>query len=235
LAFESDVIRDVYRNCGLPPQKVLPLTIVVPAIHEALKFYWADLELSDRNFTLKPWIFLPTDQEMAVSPALAFGKPAIAEIATDSSETDWNSIDIVDFQDLELFEREGQRAVAFFGSPTRLRFSFDPTVTAQRVKVSYDEILLEPQAIDAQIAALPAYYIPMVGARAALDCMADVVERDPSREAAIQIREARLIKRLEEWDKKFENWCATPNQQGPTTRPAFNRGRSGWGRVGRII
>jgi hypothetical protein len=224
----------VYVNCGLPAQRILPLTLVIPKLHEALRFYWADLELSDRNWTLKPWIFSPTAQEMAVSASLAFGKPALAEIATDSTETDWNPIDIVDIQDLELYEREGKRGVAIFGDPKRLKFSWDPTISSQRVKISYDEILPEPQAIDTQIAALPEYYIPMVAARVALDCMADIIDRDPSRAAAIEVREGRLTVRLAEWERKWDNWRATPDQQAPMTRPAFNRNRNGWARGGWI-
>ena len=131
---------------------------------------------------------------------------------------------------LETFEDSGARAVAFFGTPARMRFSWNPSLDPRRLRVSYDETQRDPNAIDQQLSTLPDYYIGMVAARVSLDCIPDLMDKTPEREKSLEIRAARLTTKLVEWEKKWEWKTNDRHQQGSTTRPAFNRGRSGWGR-----
>lgn len=235
MALETEIIREVFVALGMPAQRILPLTVVVPRIHEALRFYNAGLELSTQNQTIKVSApFVVTGIEMAVPASWAFGDAAIVEIAADDAETDWDQVRIVNLDALEIFEQAGQQAVAFFGAPSRMRFSWDPSLETRRIRISYDEVVADPQAIDATLVTLPDYYIGMVGARVALDCIPDLMDRAPDREKALDIRMARLSVRLAEWEKKWESKVNDKHQQGHTSRPAFNRGRDGWGRAGRF-
>lgn len=232
MALETEIIREVYVALGMPAQRILPLTVVTPRIHEALRYYNAGLELSTQNQTIKVSApFVANAIEMAVPAGWLFGEAAIVEIATDNAETDWDSVQIVNLDALETFEELGTRAVAFFGTPSRMRFSWDPTQDARRLRVSYDEVIRDPQTVDAAILALPNYYIGMVAARAGLDCIADLMEKAPEREKALDIRGARLTVKLGEWEKKWDSKVNDKHQQGHTSRPAFNRGRAGWGRA----
>jgi hypothetical protein len=231
LALEIEIIREVFVALGMPAQRILPLTVVSPRIHEALRYYNAGLELSTQNQTIKVSApFSATAIEMAVPASWAFGEAAIVEIAADDAETDWDQIQIVNLDALETYEQSGQRAVAFFGAPSRMRFSWDASLETRRLRVSYDEVVADPQALDAALGTLPDYYIGMVAARVSLDCIPDLMDKAPEREAALGIRAARLTVRLAEWEKKWDWKVNDKHQQGHTSRPAFNRGRSGWGR-----
>lgn len=232
MALETEIIREVYVALGMPAQRILPLTVVTPRIHEALRFYNAGLELSTRNQTIKvSEPFSATAIEMALPAAWLFAEAAIVEIAANDIETDWNPIQIVNLDALGTFEQSGQRAIAFFGAPPRMRFSWDPSQDSRRLRVSYDEIVSDPEAIDAALRTLPDYYIGMVAARVALDCIADLMEKAPEREKALDVRGARLTVKLYEWEKKWDSKVNDKHQQGHTSRPSFNRGRSGWGRA----
>jgi hypothetical protein len=231
LALETEIIREVIVNCGMPSQRLLPLTVITPRIHEALRFYNAGLELSTHNQTIKVSApFVATGIEMAVPTSWAFGDAALAEIAADGAETDWNPIRIVNLDALETFEHSGERAIAFYGTPARMRFSWDPSLDPERIRISYDEVFSDPQAVDVQIDTLPDYYIGMVAARVSLNCIPDIMDKAPEREGALTIRAQRLTIRLDEWEKKWEWKTNDKHQQGSTQRPAFNRNRAGWGR-----
>lgn len=231
MALETEIIREVYIGCGMPPQRILPLTVVTPRIHEALRFYNAGLELSTANATVKVSApFLPTGVDMTVPTSWAFGDPAMVEIAADGAETDWNPVRIVNLDALETFEQSGERAIAFYGAPAKMRFSWDPSLDPSRVRITYDETISDPQAVDALLDTLPDYYIGMVAARVCLDCIPDMMDKAPEREAALAIRADRHSTRLKEWEKKWEWKTNDKHQQGSTQRPAFNRNRSGWGR-----
>jgi hypothetical protein len=217
----------VFVLLGLPAQRILPLTIVIPQLHAALSYYHAGLELSSNDQTIKTSEpFSPTDIEIPVPASWAFGDPAIVEIATDSDETDWDPIQIVSRDMLETFEQSGTMAVCFFGTPARMRFSWDPTQDSRRIRILYDEILSDPQAIDSDISTIPDYFVPMVAARVALDCLADVLERAPEREASLAVRGERLLTRLREFEKLWDAKRLGPKKQGVTFRPAFNRNRT---------
>lgn len=216
----------------MPSQRVLPLLKVQSYTNQNLRLYHADLELSNQDLTVKPWTFLPTGKDMAVSASLSFGDVALAEIAVDTAETDWQPIEVVDLDELEQFKQAGQFAIALYGTPRRMRFSWDPTLDPRRVRINYDEIQPDPQ-FEGQVATIPSYYATMVACRNAVDCIADILEKTPANEAALMIRMARVSKRLEEFEARWQTKIYAGNKEGRHLRGAFNRGRSGWGRRGR--
>lgn len=233
MALETEIIRDLYVNLGMPPQRVLPLTVVTVFIHAALKYYNAGLELSTQNALLKVSApFLPSGIEMAVPQSWLFGDAAIAEIAKDSAETDWDPLHIVNLDVLEDAKDSGELAVSFFGTPQRMRFSWNPQQDSRRIRVSYDETQADPTAVDQLLSTLPDYYVPMVAAHVGLDCLPDVMDKWPEREKTLEIRGSRLSVKLVEWERKWDWKQNDHHQQGQTRRGAFNRNRSGWARSG---
>jgi hypothetical protein len=233
LALETEIIRDVYVNLGMPPQRVLPLTGVTVFIHAALKFYNAGLELSTQNALFKASApFVPTGIEMALPNSWLFGDAGLVEIAANSIETDWDLVHIVNLDVLEAAKDAGELAVSFFGTPTRMRFSWDPSQDSRRLRVTYDETVADPTGPDQLLRGLPDYYVPMVAARVSLDCIPDLMDKMPAREKSLEIRSGRLTMKLVEWERKWDWKTQDKHQQGQTQRGAFNRNRSGWARSG---
>jgi hypothetical protein len=233
LALETEIIRDVYVNLGMPPQRVLPLIGVTVLIHAALKYYNAGVELSTQNALIKVSApFLATGIEMPLPNSWLFGDAALVEIASNVTETDWDLVHIVNLDVLEAAKDAGELAVSFFGSPTRMRFSWDPTQDTRRLRVSYDETVADPAAVDQLLRGMPDYYVPMVAARVSLDCVPDLMDKMPAREKSLEIRGSRLSVKLAEWERKWDWKVQDKHQQGQTKRGAFNRNRSGWARSG---
>ena len=127
MATVSEILANVYNYVNRPDQDRLSLGLVLPFLLDSINFYSVDLEISDENWLLKSFSFTPTAQIEYVN-APGFSLPVSMEIRTTSStsDTDWESINIANASDVQNMGRDGQRAVAFFGSPTQLRWSFDP-------------------------------------------------------------------------------------------------------------
>lgn len=231
MALESDVIRSVYVNLGLPPQRVLPLTVVLPKIHEQLKFRGVQSKLSDQNYKLAvspP--FIPDGRDIAVPNGWAFerGAEAIVEVLVDETSDVWDAIEIVNKADLDVYEQSGRLAVAFYGhNPARMAFSWDPALAGHQLRVSYDETQADPATIDTKIF-LPDGFAPLVGVCVALECIPDLIEAGWKDADALDRRAAMLLAKKAEWQEewKFERFSSA--QQGATQRLPFNRNRPGW-------
>lgn len=212
----------------MPSQRELPLTIVYPEINKALRFYGAQAALSDQNLTLKIWgPFSPTDKDMAVSTALNFSDAGIVEILVDEANNIWDPVDIVNKADLAPYEHSGRPAVAFYGTPKRMCFSWDPVADQSRIRVSYDETV--PDVATPQSAIfLPEYFAPMVGVRVARPCIAYILKVSPDKKESLDLRLSLLTEEKSEWEAEWKIKRFTSEQQGATRRLPFNRNRPGW-------
>lgn len=231
MALESDVIRSVYLNLGIPPQRVLPLSIVLPKIREELRFRGAQTKLSDQNYQLKVSAgFIPAGKDIAVPAGWSFtpGAAAMVEVLVSASDDNWDPVEIVNKADLESYERSGQLAVAFYGNnPARMCFSWDPLEGGDQVRVSYDETVFDPATITTAVF-MPEAFVPMVGVCVALKCLPDLADKDWKSVEVLNRRETHLIAQKAQWEEEWKMERFTSQQQGATQRLAFNRNRPGW-------
>lgn len=216
-------------NCGMPPQRVLPLTVVIPRIHKALRFYGVQANNSDQNYAVKVWgPFVPNGVDIEVDAALPFGNAAMVEVLVDQAQQLWDPIDIVNLTDLATYSHSSFAACAFYdNNPRRIRFSWNPGADGDQVRVTYDTVIPDPATPDTRLF-LPEYFTPMVGVRVSIDCVPDILLNDPARRESLLLRLELLGAEKQEWEKEWDIDRFTSPQQGATSRLPFNHNRPGW-------
>jgi hypothetical protein len=235
----GEIIRDLYINLGQVSQDVLGLGVTIPLVYQANAFYNKDLESSDQNWFVQKAEFYPRSMDEEVSGWATqgpFGTQVKVEVRESQGGTPdldtWLDVPDVNLANLNAMARDGVRACSFYGTPRRVRFSWDVRERPDFMRVWYEPTV--PDFTDlSQRPKLPDYYHSMISHRASLKALPHLLtlhgdEVPPAVVAFVKLQSETLRAELSEWEAAFKEWRTTPRQQARTRIPGFHRRRAGY-------
>lgn len=222
----SELLSGTYDYLGRPNQDTLSIGLVLPLLLDSIKFYLIDLQITDENYLLTSQVFVPIDRDSLVT-ATGFSVPVSVEIrdVNSDTETDWQAIPILNATDLALASRDAGKGVAFYGTPTRIRFSFDPIEDWEiEARLWYEPLSREPEAF-ADSPNMSQAFHSMIKIRAALLCIPLMSKADESPLVTT------LSTQLAQWERKWNSWINIDRNAIPIQKRDFRgpRGRGDWG------
>lgn len=223
MANVSELLSRIFDYLGRPTQDQLSLGKVLPFLLDSVQFYGVDLQLSNENFLLRSHTFTPTTKEHLVT-ADSFSVPVSVEIrdASSTNESDWQGIMIANATDVQDTAKDGIVAVAFYGTPPSMRWSFDPAEDIQiECKLWYEPLIEEPSTLAASPQISQAFH-SMVAIRTALLCSPHLKGGE---ETANQLT-ATLTTQLAQWEGKWKLWVLLDRNARPIQRRDFRGSRA---------
>lgn len=180
-------------------------------INQVARMMMREARLGDQNQYLQFKKLSSPGREQIVGSILDPNSICTVEIQSDQTSDSRIDIDIVSRTDLNIKEQNGQRAVARFGSPTRLRFSWDPSLSNDTVYVGY-EALPEDATDRTSIPNLPESFHDCLQYRSA----ALVRETLMGKECG-QV----FLDTMERVEGQWSQWCKRDAEERPTVKPGF--------------
>ncbi len=211
----SELLSRTSDYLGRPTQDKLSLGKILPFLLDSINFYGVDLQLSDENWLLKSHTFTPSSKDHLVTVA-DFSVPVSVEIRDVEStiESDWQGILIANASDVQDMGRDGEKTVAFYGTPARMRWSFDPTEVPVECKLWYEPLLEEPSALTSSPQISQAFH-SMAAIRTALLCAPHLGLADPAQLTAT------LTTQLAQWEGKWKVWILLDRNAKPVQKRDF--------------
>jgi hypothetical protein len=232
----DEVIGNIYVNCDGPTDAVLPLGSVIPIVGQTNAYYNAGLELSEQHWYLKKKDFWPVEPDVEIPNGITYSDARKVEMRDGNApaldpnlelfDSYMRSVDNVGFAALTENSHDREYAYCIYDTnPHRIRFSWNPGLYGDMVRLWYVPLVATPDALDKQLS-LPSYYHYMVAHRAALRCLPIMLKRDSSLADFVRAQQMTLGLELKDWEAQFEVWKRTPRQSARTRMGAFNRNRS---------
>ena len=222
----SQIIGGAFDYLGRPKQGELSLGLVLPMLLDSINFYMVDLQLSDENWLLQSSTFIPNAKTDQLVTAPGFSVPVAMEIrdVNSSSETDWQGINIANVTDVQNMGRDGQRAVAFYGTPPKIEWSFDPVEDWEiEARLWYEPVGTLPALLTDSPKISEAFHA-MLKIKTALLC-APYMKLDNQEQLALT-----LTTQLGQWEQKWKVWVLLDRNSQPIQKRDFRgpRRSSGW-------
>jgi hypothetical protein len=220
----SELLSRTSDYLGRPTQDKLSLGIILPFLLDSINFYGVDLQLSSENWLLTNEVITPSAKEELVTLS-NFSVPVAVEVrSTDSSdEADWKPIQIINASDVQDIGRDGDIAVAFYGTPPYMRWSFDPadSSTELEAKIWYEPRATEPSALTSSPQISQAFH-SMITIRTALLCAPHIGLAD-----ATQLTST-LSTQLGQWEGKWKMFVNIDRNSRPVQKRDFRGARRLW-------
>jgi hypothetical protein len=222
MASLSEILSGVYDYAGRPTQDKLSLGLVLPFLLDSINYYTVDLKLSDENWLVRSVTWTPDSKEELVNVA-DFLSPVAVEIRPGSStdEADWEGILIANITDVQDIGREGRKAVAFFGTPAKIKWSINPDDVEFEAKLWYQPTATEPSALSDSPVISQAFHA-MLKLRTALLCLPHASIADPE-----QLTKT-LAAQLTQWEAKWKQWVFSDRNAKPIVKRDFRGARRSW-------
>jgi hypothetical protein len=222
MASLSEILSGVYDYAGRPTQDKLSLGLVLPFLLDSINYYTVDLKLSDENWLVRSVTWTPDSKEELVNVA-DFLSPVAVEIRTGSStdEADWEGILIANITDVQDIGREGRKAVAFFGTPAKIKWSINPDDIEFEAKLWYQPTAAEPSALSDSPVISQAFHA-MLKLRTALLCLPHASIANPEQLTTT------LAAQLTQWEAKWKQWVFSDRNAKPIVKRDFRGARRSW-------
>lgn len=228
MATVSAIIAGTYDYLGRPTQDKLSLGTVLPFLLDAIDYYNIDLQLSSENWLLKSYTYTPTAKDAVLQVTDAdFSVPVAVEVrdANSDDDGDWQGVLIANVTDIQDIGRDGTKAVGFYGTPTRIVYSWDPSATgdwAAGTKLWYEPIGPSPATLNDSPTLSSAFHT-MLKLRTALMCIPYVKGLEAG-EGIAKILTAQLLG----WERKWKIWTEIDRNARPIQKRDFRGSRAGW-------
>lgn len=168
-----------------------------------------EARLSEQNQYLK---FLPLTSPSRESSIPSISDPnSICTVELQVDSVNDTRVDIPIVGRLDLNTQEGY-ACARFGRPTKIRFSWDPSLSSDVIYVGYENIPLVSETDMASIPALPESFHDCLQYRSAALVMETILGREPGKV---------LIDTTERIEEQWSDWCGRDAEERPTQKPGF--------------
>lgn len=221
MASLSQILAGVYDYVGRPSQQKLSMGTVLPLLLDAIGFYTVDLQISGENWLVKSFEYSPAakDDLLAIPD---FSVPVAVEMrdAASTDEADWEGILIANISDVQDIGQEGRKAVSFYGTPTRIKWSINPIDLEFDAKIWYEPVAAEPTALTDSPNISQAFHA-MLKLRTALMCLpyAGVTNQEEVRST--------LLTQLGQWEEKWRQWVNVDRNAKPIQKRDFRGSRRG--------
>lgn len=180
-------------------------------INQVARMMMREARLSDQNQYLK---FLPLNspqKEQSIPSIVDPNSICTVELLTDSVNDSRCDVDIVGRLDLNLKEERGERAAARFGHPTKIRFSWDPSLSADTIYIGY-EVLPVTDTGMTSTPLIPESHHDCLIYRAAAIFKETILGKDCT---------PVFLDTMEKLEKQWTIWCDRDAEERPTQKPGF--------------
>lgn len=181
-------------------------------INQVVRMMMREARLSDQNQYLR---FLPLNspqKEQSIPSIVDPNSICTVELVSDSINDSRTDIDIVGRLDLNLKEERGEYACARFGSPTKIRFSWDPSLSNDVIYVGYEVLPITDTGDMGDIPRLPESYHDVIVYRAAALFRETVLGKECT---------PVFLETVERLEKQWTAYVDRSAEERPTIRPAF--------------
>jgi len=229
----SALLAGGYEYLGRVDQSKLNLGQALAFLFDSIDFYCVDLLISDENWLLKSYTFTPSSKDDDIVTAPGFAAPVLMEIRDvgSTSESDWRGILTANASDVQDMAQGGVNAVAFYGLPAKMRWSFDPIVDRSvEARLWYEPVANQPSSLtdSPKLSQAFAAMLKLKWAWKAVPYCSFTPEE------ALSLRTA-LAEDLAGWRAKWDLWVYGDKNARVVQKRDFrgNRRRQfGWGRTG---
>lgn len=138
---------------GNPPSDVLDNAGMIRLATEAAAFYQHQWGNTGHLLTGEYIEIDPPSQEFEFSEATAgFQRASFVQRLTDDVRDRWEKVSVVNIDELDNETELGNFAMVFWGNPTQIRLSWDPTlVIPSKLRIWHDAATQEPEDTDADL------------------------------------------------------------------------------------
>lgn len=181
-------------------------------INQVARMMMREARLSEQNQYLR---FLPLNSPQKEQPIPSITDPTsivTVELVTDSVNDSRADVDIVSRPELNAREGQGGYSCARFGSPTRIRFSWNPAESSDTIYIGYEVLPVTDAGDMGDIPRLPESFHDVLQVRSA------ILFREVVMEKAVG---PHLIEMRDRLDEQWETWCMRDAEERPVQRPAF--------------
>lgn len=225
----SELLSRTYNYLGVPTQDKLNLSLALPLLLDTIDFYLLDLSLSDENYLLKNYIFIPSRKDDDIVTAPGFAIPVLMEVrdANSTTDSDWRGILTANASDIQDLCKDGTRAVAFYGQSfqTMMRWSFDPVDDwAVEARLWYEPVATQPASLtdSPRLSQAFAAMIALRTARSAIPYCGFSPDEAKELFGALTVG-------LSDWKVKWDLQIYGDKNARPIQRRDFRGGRRHWG------
>ena len=209
----SNILSATLGLCGTVDTTAHPNLIGQTArvINQISRLMMQEARLSDQNQYLRFLTLNSPTKEVAIPSIIDPNSIVTCELLVDDVTDSRQDIDIVGRLELNANEDRGTYAVARFANPTRLRFTWNPSESADTLYIGYE--------------VLPVSDVAMADTPRLPESFHDVLTY---RSAAI-IRETMLglantpvfLDTLAKFDSQWMRWCRRDSEERPIIKPGF--------------
>lgn len=222
----SAIDNQVYIGLGGLRQDQLDPTVEQQMRNHVIAAMLVDLKnISQQNHGIKPYTVQVNQFAIDYPMPADFGNAVYVQFGVQGTFQVWQTVDIVNFVNLQQKIDVGWPAVAFFGNnPVTARIScFTWNVAAQPLvmQVWYDDQSLN-SPVDQAVTPIQDIFIPKVVCDTELLCLPHADMTDTKRQLLSQT----LMMQAAQWNDRWSKLCNRSPSQGPIHRQPFNAGRT---------
>lgn len=182
-------------------------------LFSVLRKLYLKAKLSDQNAFVTSVSWSPSSNDVEL-PEQSI-TPTSVSLVTDEANDYRSPVRIVDLNEIDRYRLEGQDCVAFYGSPQRARFTWDPGVDGDLLYLYYEPVQSDPTALTST-PKLPADHHDLIAVETAILFREGVL--------GVEVPQSLVADRRERMEL-FEKFCRGSKQQGPVQRSRYNAGR----------
>lgn len=179
-------------------------------INQVARMMMREARLSEENQYLRFATLNSPQKELTVPSIVDCTSICTVELLTDSTNDSRRDIDIVSRVDLNAKEARGDYACARFGSPTRIRFTWNPSESADTIYVGYETLPVTDTGDMGDIPRLPESFHDALQVRGAILFRENIMEKATS---------PSLLEMRDQLDRQWKTWCDRSAEEGVTIKP----------------
>lgn len=187
-------------------------------INQVARMMMREARLSEENQYLRFAPLNSPQKEQLVPLIVDCMSICTVELLTDLITDTRADIDIVSRVDLNAKEEQGVYACARFGSPTRIRFSWDPSLSGDTILIGYESLPPTDVGDMSDVPRLPESFHDCIVYRSAALFKETVLGKECT---------SIFLETMGRIEEQWKTWCDRGAEERPTVKPGF--GSLDWG------
>lgn len=170
-----------------------------------------EARLSEQNQYIRFLSLNAPSKECSIPSIVDPNSIVTCEILVDSVTDTWDDVQIVDRVDINAQESGGRRAVARFGRPTKLRFTWDPSLSSDTLRIGYENLPVDASQPN-DIPNLPEDFHDCLTYRSAAILTETILGKSPG---------PVFMDMMGRIERQWSQWCGRDAEERPIQRPGF--------------
>lgn len=178
--------------------------------NQVARIMMREARLSEQNQYLRFLTLNSPSKEQAIPSIVDPNSICTVEVLSDVTTDSRADVEIVSRLELNQREEQGRYACARFGSPTRIRFTWNPSDVADTVYVGYELIPTDSQMSDTP--SLPESFHDCISYRAAALIKETILNQECTKV---------FLDTMNRMEKQWKDWCDRSSEERVIIKPGF--------------